>query len=124
MYTIEELERVIDGWNAAVTRDGDETTEDSAVIETINFMGKLTLARQLLDTMRALEAAQARITELETFGDAAMLLEHAQMKARIEAAAAIAANAAATGAIIDMFYEKGWDECRAEFRAALELEGE
>lgn len=81
----------------------------------------------LADEIRRL---QARITELETFGDPVMLLEHAQMKARIEAAAAIPARDYNWGAGKGVGDEEflygnasGANEMRAEFRKALELVG-
>ena len=73
-----------------------------------------------------LEAAQARIVELETFDSPVTLLEHAQMKARIEAAAAIAErdrdSARWNGSSIVKAEATAWNAARAEFRKALELE--
>lgn len=71
---------------------------------------------------------RTRITELETFGDAAMLLEHAQMQARIEAAAGIGfmAHDFTVTDDIEHYFGKvdGWNACLLEFRAALGLGGE
>lgn len=67
---------------------------------------------------------QTRITELETFDDPVMLLEHAQMKARIEAAAAIEEAFPAFGYPTDYAQAASANEMRAKFRAALGLEGE
>jgi hypothetical protein len=63
---------------------------------------------------------QARLTELETFDSPVTLLEHAQMKARIEAVAAIPALE-----LIETYNHVQVDaanEMRAQFRKALELE--
>lgn len=71
---------------------------------------------------------QTRITELETFDDPVMLLEHAQMKARIEAAAGILARDLMLPDVSDpkddardLGEMTGWNQCREQFRKALGL---
>lgn len=103
-YTIEELEALL----------GDFGTRLEAAAPDIT--------RQLIATMRALEAAQARIVELETFDSPVTLLEHAQMKARIEAAAAIGEDVAAQDFPLYYAYSDGANSMRAQFRKALEIE--
>lgn len=55
-YTIEELERVVDGWNA----------EDEAILDAIDDMSKIALARQLLDTMRKYQETLDMLAEYES----------------------------------------------------------
>ena len=95
-YTIEELEGVLAEWDSATHRG------KAIILHGITALETIALKRQLLDTMRALEAAQMRI----------------------EAAAAIEEAFPAFGYPTDYAQAASANEMRAKFRAALGLEGE
>ena len=94
MYTIEELEALVNEFDAA------PKLGEAVIIEGLTALERIDIARQLLDTMRALEAAQMRI----------------------EAAAAIGEDVAAQDFPLYYAYSDGANSMREQFRKALEIE--
>ena len=94
MYTIEELEALVNEFDAA------PKLGEAVIIEGLTALERIDIARQLLDTMRALEAAQMRI----------------------EAAAAIGEDVAAQDFPLYYAYSDGANSMRELFRAALGIE--
>lgn len=94
MYTIEELEALVNEFDAA------PKLGEAVIIEGLTALERIDIARQLLDTTRALEAAQMRI----------------------EAAAAIGEDVAAQDFPLYYAYSDGANSMRELFRAALGIE--
>ena len=90
-YTIEQLENIVSSFDTA------QKLGEAVIIEGLSAIERVAIARQLLDTMRTLQAAQARI----------------------EAAAAIPAKPQESANDFEAII---YNEMRAAFRAALGLE--
>lgn len=93
-YTIEQLETLVSSFDTA------QKLGEAVIIEGLSAIERVDIARQLLDTMRTLQAAQARI----------------------EAAAAIGEDVAAQDFPLYYAYSDGANSMRNAFRKALEIE--
>lgn len=104
MYTIEQIEAMLADHAAFVASFYHETHDDVFTGQQRFEDAAVDIARQLLDTMRTLQAAQARIDA------AAAIAERDRDSARWNGSSIVKAEAT------------GWNDAVAEFRAALELE--